>query len=439
MSPRKAALPFSGCCRRRTKTARASRHAVRPFLWLALALIVSAQSERLSVLALVESGRVLGPDAQKSRVSPQRAELRFRADQYTEASWQEIASSLRRFQLISSAKGSSYLIDPGRTYDLLFHGKGRPDSKAARMRGCLAAVFAGLGRGNEESLVAACMGGITVHTGKEYRSVSTEVRESQLQARRGEVHTGVCVADLNQDGFADLVDVIHTDLSRPPNKAQFVFPNDFAGVQSRVYRGNANGSFTDVTEAAGLSSNPGRARTCIVEDFNGDGLPDILLLRDDKPPALYANRGDFRFSESTWEAGDEFTSHAFFDGTATDLNHDGHLDLVLWSTLDVRVLLNKGDGRFSPAKKFPHFPVQESLFGFHGLVADLNADGWDDVLAVDIKGRIRAFLNDKGLFEETDLQMPPAIALARIQTNGSALAALDSSGSVLRLQSNRSH
>jgi hypothetical protein len=52
-----------------------------------------------------------------------------------------------------------------------------------------------------------------------------------------------------------------------------------------------------------LAQNPGRARKGIFADFNNDGRLDILLLRDNKPPAFYLNRGG-KFDDVTWDAGD---------------------------------------------------------------------------------------------------------------------------------------
>ena len=211
--------------------------------------------------------------------------------------------------------------------------------------------------------------------------------------------------DFDGDGFPDLLLTVYTDLNRPPAKPTFIFPNDFGGTVSRLYRNDGKGAFTDVTAAAGLGGNLGRARNAVIADFNNDLHPDLLIFRDDKPPALYLNRGNGTFVDATWDAGDELTGHAFFDGMVADFNRDGKPDLALWSTVSFRILLNDGKGRFKKAESMPSIAPLSSPFGFHGTVADFSGNGFPEVLTLDNGGRWLILTNQAGRFMQVPVPL----------------------------------
>ncbi len=271
----------------------------------------------------------------------------------------------------------------------------------------LSAAFSDYDKSGRQSLFVAGVGGVTLYHNDGNNSFSQITQKAGLQMAPGILCTGVALGDLDGDGLPDLVVAAYTNLDHPPSKPVFTFPNDFAGIGSRLYRNNGDGTFTDVTESAGLGENPGRARKAVLADFNGDQRLDIVLLRDDKPPVLYLNRGGWKFVDATWEAGDDLTTHAFFEGAAEDFNRDGKMDLVLWSSHSFRVLINDGHAVFERVgtKSLPE-PVI-SLFGFRGLAADLDGDGFDDLVTVDQKGRLRAFGIQSDAFHEVSLALPP--------------------------------
>lgn len=305
-----------------------------------------------------------------------------------------------------------YIVNPGGTNQLLRNagnGKFRDITVAAKVgapQSSLSAVFNDYDRSGRQSLFVVGAGGITLYHNDGNGTFSDLTKKAGLQSTPGELYTSAVLSDIDGDGFPDLLISVYTNLDRPPSKPVFTFPYDFAGASSRLYRNKGDGTFIDVTGPAGLAGNPGRARKAIIADFNNDGRPDILILRDDKPPVLYANCGAGKFKDITWDAGDDLTRHAFFDAAVVDLNRDGKLDIVLWSSQSFRVLLNEGKASFERAESMPLLASSLSLFGFQGIVADLDGNGFDDVATVDDHGRVHAFANEAGIFREVPLELP---------------------------------
>ena len=355
----------------------------------------------------------------------QHAPVRELSDQPVEVRAADYTPSYARRTLVPLMQRSVAVgdVDGNGIQDLYLPGAGRPDlllqgirngrfrditdsARAAGSEGSVSAAFSDYDHSGRQSLFIAGTEGITLYRNNGNNSFSEATRKAGLPSTTVVLCTSVALGDLDGDGFPDLVVAAYTDLNHPPLKSVFTFPNDFPGAASRLYRNNGNGTFTDVTESSGLGKNPGRARKTIFADFNNDQRLDILLLRDDKPPVLYLNRGGWKFEDTTWDAGDDLTTHAFFEAAVTDFNRDGKTDLALWSTHSFRVLVNQGNGTFERSDSTPMPEPAISLFGFRGAVADLDDDGFDDVMTVDRDGRLRAFANQAGVFHEVSMVLP---------------------------------
>jgi hypothetical protein len=139
---------------------------------------------------------------------------------------------------------------------------------------------------------------------------------------------GIAMFDYNSDGLQDIFCVnggaITEKLHVPEN-----FDRSNLRYWNRLYRQNRDGSFTDVTEAAGLahagSSNCGIA--VAVGDYDNDGYPDLFVASYGKN-VLYHNNGDGTFTDVTAKAG---VAGGVWSGSAGffDYNNDGHLDLFV--------------------------------------------------------------------------------------------------------------
>ena len=115
--------------------------------------------------------------------------------------------------------------------------------------------------------------------------------------------------DYNRDGYLDLFVVNYVDYSidipyRPCGVGQtrtYCHPSLFEGVPDRLYRNNGDGTFTDVTAAAGVGGIGGPFRGkglgVVAADFNNDGHPDLYVANDDTPNNLFYNNGDGTFTD----------------------------------------------------------------------------------------------------------------------------------------------
>ena len=103
--------------------------------------------------------------------------------------------------------------------------------------------------------------------------------------------------------------------------------HDPAGYD-KLYRNNGDGTFTDVTQQAGISTTAQFGLGVVVSDFNRDGWPDLYLSNDDiADDVLYINNGDGTFTDKT-RAWLRHTSFAGMGIDAADFNNDGWPDIM---------------------------------------------------------------------------------------------------------------
>ncbi len=239
---------------------------------------------------------------------------------------------------------------------------------------------------------------------------------------------GVAMLDYDGDGFEDLFFVNGAHLESPvppgtaPDKADPKYWN-------RLFHNNGDGTFTDVTEKAGLRGNS-YGMGVAVGDYDNDGRPDLYVTNFGRN-ILYHNNGDGTFTDVTEKAGvggGGWSSSALF----VDYDRDGYLDLFVARYLDWDFAKNIPCGApehrqpaychpdvFGSATYFLYHNNRDGTFtdvsaksgiaaspgrGLGSALNDYDRDGWPDILVANDAIAEQLFHNNHdGTFTETGL------------------------------------
>jgi Tfp pilus assembly protein PilF len=280
-------------------------------------------------------------------------------------------------------------------------------------KGTVAAEFVDYDNSGHPGLVMAGLGGLTLYKNNGNGTFTDVTKKAGLKGDPCELDTDVKAVDIDNDGFLDLVATAYFNACKPQSSSRSLSsPDSLPVMVSHLYRNNGDGTFTDITASAGLESVRGHFRQVVFGDFNGDGYMDLLFLRDDGPPMLFLNQGADKFVEATQQAGAALANSRADEAAVSDFNHDGQFDLALFGPEGYSVLLNRGDAHFEAVPSLPAIRLPGSSTATFGLVADLDGNGFDDLLVEDEKGKWHALLNHLGHFEETPLKFSPSLPQA---------------------------
>ncbi|HWB33655.1 MAG TPA: FG-GAP-like repeat-containing protein [Acidobacteriaceae bacterium] len=193
---------------------------------------------------------------------------------------------------------------------------------------------------------------------------------------------GLVTADLNGDQNGDLVVVNSQGAPSSPTV--------------NVLLGNADGTFQSPVSYAIAGNQYSVAAT--IDDVNGDGKPDIIVVSDDQQISVLLGKGDGTFQPAMSFAAPVlpgYTSSAstpILNLTTADVNGDGKKDVICSNGL---VLLGSGNGTFT-ATAAPAFPYTSANPGGYGpglAAGDINKDGKQDIV-VDTGILISTYLGD---------------------------------------------
>jgi hypothetical protein len=236
------------------------------------------------------------------------------------------------------------------------------------------------------------------------------------------VGCGCAFFDYDNDGWMDIFVLSGTRMAGAP-----------VGATNRLYKNNRNGTFTDVTEKAGLHD-VGWASGVCVGDYNNDGFEDLFCTYYGQNK-LYRNNGDGTFTDVTKAAGLLNDAPRWGAGcTFLDYNRDGHLDLFVsnylqfdqsripkpgansnctWKGLPVEcgprglptgyhsLYKNNGDGTFTDVSEAAGISKLRESYGMTVVAADLDNDGWPDIfVACDSTPSLLLMNNHDGTFRE---------------------------------------
>ena len=172
--------------------------------------------------------------------------------------------------------------------------------------------------------------------------------------------------DFNNDGRADLF------ISRG---AWLPYP-----MRQTLLRNNGDGSFSDVTQQAGLSG-PVSSTCSSWADYDNDGWLDVYVISENQSNRLYHNRGNGTFDEVGETAGVQGDPSGFCKGANwIDYDNDDYPDLFVdFMTGDARLYHNNRDGTFRNVTA--SVGIDGPRFGFSCWAWDYDNDGWLDIFA----------------------------------------------------------
>jgi len=170
-------------------------------------------------------------------------------------------------------------------------------------------------------------------------------------------------ADYNNDGCVDLLVL----------RGAWEFPE-----RKSLLRNNCNGTFTDVTEQAGLAEPATRTQAAVWADINNDGLLDLFVANENSPAQLFLNKGDGTFEDISHAAGIDRT--AMSKGiTAADYNDDGYVDFYVSNLYGGNFLYrNNHDNTFSEVSEQAGVHQQKAQ-SFATWFFDYDNDGLPDL------------------------------------------------------------
>lgn len=215
------------------------------------------------------------------------------------------------------------------------------------------------------------------------------------------VGCGVAFFDFDNDGWLDIFVLCGTRMDAPVSDSS-----------NRLYKNNRDGTFTDVTEKAGLIRS-GWASGVTIGDYNNDGLEDIFVTYYGQN-VLYRNNGNGTFTDVTQQAGLIYEGNTRWGSGCTflDYDRDGYLDLFVANYVDLHLdrlpkpgenpfcnfkgvpvncgprglpmprnylYRNRGDGTFQDVSEETGIAKAPRTYSMTTVAADFSNNGWTDL------------------------------------------------------------
>ncbi|HLH07727.1 MAG TPA: CRTAC1 family protein [Terriglobales bacterium] len=212
-------------------------------------------------------------------------------------------------------------------------------------------------------------------------------------------NSGCAFVDYDRDGRLDLfvANYIDLDLKTAPvpesgpclYKAVMVAcgPPGLPGSKNILYHNNGNGTFTDVSGAAGITKTDGTyGLGVLTADFDNDGWTDIYVADDSMPSILYHNRKNGTFVDISVDAGCALSAdgkpQAGMGVSAADYDGDGNIDILKTNFAGDTPSLyrNLGNNTFEDATFEAGLGANTRFLGWGAGFIDFDNDSWPDIL-----------------------------------------------------------
>jgi enediyne biosynthesis protein E4 len=271
---------------------------------------------------------------------------------------------------------------------------------------------------------------ITGSTGIKFEHLASPEQKYIVESMSG----GVALIDYDRDGWPDIF------FTNSPSVEMAL-----AGkrAESRLFHNDHDGTFTDVTEKAGVG-NPCWAMGAVVGDFNNDGWPDLLVTCFGGV-VLYRNNGDGTFTDVTREAGLDKDKKWATGAAFGDYDGDGYADLIVTHYADIALdslpafgLLktckyrgvdvqcgpkglngspdvlyhNNRDGTFTEVSKQAGLDTSQKYLGLTAVWSDFNGDGLLDLFIAN-DGQANFLYRNDGNGHFTDIAYAAGVAVSQ--------------------------
>lgn len=213
---------------------------------------------------------------------------------------------------------------------------------------------------------------------------------------------GCTFVDYDRDGNLDLFvsNYVDFDIDKVPKPGQDSFcnwkgipvncgPRGLPHGYHSLYRNNGDGTFRDVSVAAGISkAQESYGMTAVGADFDNDGWPDIYVACDSTPSLYFRNNRNGTFTEMGFEAGialnEDGMEQAGMGLGIGDFNLDGNLDVFKTHFADDTNALyrNQGKNIFQDVTISSGLGVETRFIGWGAGIVDLDNDGQPDLFYV---------------------------------------------------------
>jgi enediyne biosynthesis protein E4 len=288
-------------------------------------------------------------------------------------------------------------------------------------------------------------------------------QKAGLHQEHGRWGTGCTFFDYDRDGHLDLFvcNFVKLDPDKPLTIDEASFcqwkgvptmcgPRGLPGDTNILYHNNGNGTFTDVSEKAGiLKPGPRYSITSVSYDFDNDGWPDIYVAVDSEPSIMFRNNHDGTFTDVAVMAGcaynDDGHEQAGMGLGVADYDCDGWFDIFKTNFADDTCNLyhNNGDGTFSDLSFDSGVGINNNYVAWGCGFIDYDNDGWADI--VQVNGHVypeidrynfgETFKNPRlvyknlgnGHFKDVSATMGPGIT-AKYSSRGAAFGDFDNDG-----------
>ena len=211
--------------------------------------------------------------------------------------------------------------------------------------------------------------------------------------------SGCAFVDYDGDGYLDIfvANYVDLDLTRTPKPGSsqscewkgmpvVCGPRGLPTAHNALYHNNRDGTFTDVSEKAGILAPGGRyGLGVVVADFDNDGWPDIYVACDQTPSLLYRNKHDGTFEERGDAAGVAYNADGHLQAgmgiAVADYDGNGFLDIVKTNfSGDRHSLYRNEDGKFFEDVSERAGLGRNQLLGWGIAFLDIDEDGWPDLV-----------------------------------------------------------